>query len=219
MALVVRPPAGATAVATAAALLADHKATLAALYQLTGTSAAQFDALYRPLVERLAEWVQRLPSLIEPKQTLLSERLFSAERALSRRRGVFLPPGAEPERIAYEADVWTYAVFSIALLRALGPTLAHWQVTLYVPQQQWRWLPWQASMQEAGAQYYHVKRRNLANERDTTPLIAHHMVPALAQNWLWDNPTVWTTWTQALSTSQPPGVLAPLLDALPTQSA
>ncbi|MCB0121085.1 MAG: TraI domain-containing protein [Caldilineaceae bacterium] len=199
-------------------MLAEHEATITSLYERSDTSAAQFEAVYQPLIVRLAEWVQRLPSQNRTQPTLLAERLNSAQRALSRRRGVFLPPHAEPERIAHEADVWTYAVFSIALLRALGPTLAHWQVTLYSPQQHWRWLPWQVSLSASGAVYYHVKRRIPAYAHDTTPLLANRLVPPLAQNWLWDNPTVWAVWAKALSEPQVPAVLTALLDDRPARS-
>ena len=108
----------------AATLLAPHDARLERLRQQASCSAVQFEAVYAPLLERFAEYVQRVPCAAQPECTILESRLAAAERSLARRRGAILPRNAGPEHVAREADLWTYVLFSAALLRCLAAEFA-----------------------------------------------------------------------------------------------
>ena len=78
----------------AATLLAPHDARLERLRQQASCSAVQFAAVYAPLLERFAEYVQRVPCAARPECTILESRLAAAERILARRRGAILPRNA-----------------------------------------------------------------------------------------------------------------------------
>jgi len=197
----------------AAVLLEQRSVSLSRLLSLSGTSPPLFSAVYEPLLVNLAAHIQQLPDPIHPERDLLDRRLRHVECALARRRGYFLPLGATPERIAREADVWTYAVFSAALLRGLEPDLRRLHVTLYgadqrpLPATHIGWMGLQAS----GACAYHVRQIHPGGSADATLLHVAGLMPTEGLCWLWREPTVLSCWLQALSEPAPPPMLAPLL--------
>lgn len=178
-----------------------------------------FNALYEPLLNNLATHVQQLPDPNAPEHRLLDRRLRHAECALARRRGYFLPMGASPERMAREADVWTYAVFSAALIRRLDPDLGRIVLTLYTTDQ--RPLPvtrlgW-TGLQTVGACGYEV--RDIQPSRtgfDATLLHVACLMPRAGVAWLWREPTVLSAWLQACREPTPPAVWGELLAEPPS---
>ena len=62
---------------------------------------------------------------------LLEHCLEVVIHALSIRRGHLLPQGADAEEITAKKDLWTYAIFTAALLHDIGKPLMDQAVTLY----------------------------------------------------------------------------------------
>ena len=207
-------PAPQVPIAPARTLLAERRDALARLHALSGSSATQFEAVYRPLALALAGYVQRLPAAGDGRQTILTARLRRAEVVLARRRGVLLPPGAEPERVARQADLWTYALFSLALLRRLARAFAPWTVALWSAEGRplGGWRPAAAPRgwaQGAGAAAYSLHPNPDPPGADWTPLAVGALLPAAGLNWLWREPEVMSAWSRAL-VAELPAELAPL---------
>jgi len=200
-------------IAPAGMLLAEQGESLARLHALSGHSTHQFEGVYTPLARALASYVQRLPAA-EGGPTLLAARLGQAERVLARRRGVLLPPGADPEQVAHEADVWTYALFSLALLRRLARAFAPWTIQLWsaAGQPLGVWQPSTAPRglaTRAGVAAYSVHANPEPPRADWTPLVAGALLPPDGLNWLWREPDVQRAWSRAL-TGELPAELNPL---------
>ena len=189
---------------TATDLLKPHAALLERLHLLSGCSATHFAAVYSPLLERFAEYVQQVPDAsASPERTLLQARLQAAERALARRRGAILPLDAEPERVAREADLWTYVLFAAALLRELATAFAPWAITVTTANHQvlGRWQPQIAprgfaNMPHAAA--YHARPSEETPGPDWTPLMIGALLPETAWNWLWREPPILAAWQQVM---------------------
>ena len=177
---------------------------------------AHFALYYQPLLQGLAALLQTVPTQ-DGFRTLLASRLQEAEAALQRRWAYLLPPGAEPERLAQEADLWTYAVFTLGLLRGLGLELSRLQVELFASQGQplGDWKPWLGSMAEQGAAWYRVCPINPAGYFDWTPLLTARLIPHDGQRWLWSNRAVFAVWLEALAGPVCPATLAPILTPVP----
>ena len=89
-----------------------------------------------------------------------------------------------------------HAVFHRAFIAHFGPTLAHWQVTLFTTTA--LALAALAGESVGFPAQCTLKRRIPAYAHDTTRCSRTAWLPPLAQNWLWDNPTVWAVWAKAL---------------------
>ncbi len=112
-------------------LLAERRRNAGATAGAVERSAVQFEAVYAPLLAALAGYVQRLPARRDRRTTFWTRGWRRPSACLARRRGMILPPSAEPERAAREADLWTYALFGLALLRGLAGAFAPWAVALW----------------------------------------------------------------------------------------
>jgi hypothetical protein len=207
-----------------AALLARCSESMARIARLSGASATQFAATYRPLLVKWATYLQRLPDVDAPGATLLERRLRWAEQVLARRQGVILPIGTEPERAAREADLWTFAVFSVALLRRLGTALAPLAVALWSAQHQavGRWRPdlhprGLASVENAAA--YSVFPNAASPCTEWALLAAGALLDNVARDWLWREPSVLAVWKQALVAPALPPPIQALFSVEPASGA
>lgn len=187
----------------ASVLLADQGEVLARVRLLSACSPVQFEAVYAPLLTAFTEYVQRVPCPVQPTQTILQVRLQAAERALARRRGVILPLDVGPEQVAREADLWTYVVFSGALLRRLADEFSPWAITVWSADERplGRWRP-QATPRGLArmrhAAWYRVRRVTEPPSADWTPLMVGALLPDTALNWLWREPRIMGVWQQLL---------------------
>ena len=203
------------AIVEAAILLAERAEPLARLRELSNSSGSQFEAAYAPLLAAFAGYVQRLPA--EGAPTLLDARLDRTAAVLARRRGMILPPGADPERAAREADAWTYALFGLALLRGLSGALAPWAVALWAADGRslGRWRPHlepRGFSRVKGAVAYTAGPNDAPPGADWTPLVAGALLPAPGLNWLWREPGVMAVWQHALIAADLPAEFGGLFD-------
>ena len=197
----------------ASALL--EAAAVERLHAASGSSATHFEAVYRPLLHAVAEYLQQLPDPAQPAITGLDARLHTAATALHRRRGRLLPPGAPAERLAQEADLWTYAVFSLALLRRLGLAVTAWRITLWSAHDQplgvWRlWETPRGLAHVPRAAVYQAHPALHPPRTDATPLLVGALMPPAGLHWLWRAPAVLDAWRGALYAPAWSALFAPL---------
>lgn len=189
-----RPEAqGLLPVRPASALLGEHGASLTRIFALTGVPEKHWRLLYEALFGAYAEYVQQIPtgSSVDDAAsgTILRQALETVERSLKVRRGYLLPPGKEPEAVAEEQDVWTYAVVVAALLNGTGEALLECRVTLHdrAGRAIGGWVPWIGPMSQSGSAYYHVEFRPggaTGLVQSALPLFIPHIVPGDGLRWL-----------------------------------
>ena len=102
---------------------------------MAGVPQAHWRTLYFNALLAFAGYVQQLPASEAHHHSgmggLLDHSLEVVIHALRIRRGHLLPQGADAEAITAKKDLWTYAVFSSALLHDVGKPLVDLVVTLY----------------------------------------------------------------------------------------
>lgn len=199
-------------------LLAEQADVLAHLAELVDATPQLFADVYQPALEKGAEFLQRLPCTDGPSQSLLASRLQLAVSALARRRAHLLPPGATVEQIARDADVWTYAVFSVTLLRGLSHAIDRVEVLLLQENDAHDaiWQPWLGGLGQSNARRFRVLAVTEPAGADWTPLLVPHLMPTAGLAWLWRRPALFATWAQALSITGPATFLT---DLLPKEAA
>ena len=192
-----------------ALLAAEHRRTL--LRQITHLLAlpAQHQKRYvDAVIARYAAWVQLMPASEAHHHAglggMLDHGLEVAAKALQIRRGHVLPPGAAPERIVHEADVWTYAVLAAALVHDMAKPVVDQVITLYAEdgRRLGPWEPWHGPIPDRpDAAWYAVRyrrdRRHKLHE-PVAPLVAHWVLPACSLTWIARHGDLFAMWTAAI---------------------
>ena len=204
------PPEGSRLIAIkrGSELLAEHRARVDVIRSMIGVPEQHWRLLYQPLFAAYAEYAQGLPESATLENlkmgSLLQSALELVDLALKVRRGYVLPPGKEPEVVANEQDVWTYAVATAALLHGVSKILSELRVYLYgrdrVPLGVWN--PWAGSLTQTGSVYYRTDRRHCAESRlpeAVTPLLAAYIVPNVGLRWLGNHDDALVAWLHAIS--------------------
>ena len=211
-----KAPAGASAVpesahlhpvSSPAKMLLAHGPLLSSIRQQVGVPEAHWNSLYRRLFESFAGFVQQLPaSEAHHHHTpggLLAHGLQVTLSALTLRRGVLLPPGANAEELAEKQDVWTYAAATAALLHDIGKPLCDQRTALFDTDGKalgdWDAL---AGPMVAPAAAYRIQFRRGRRYRlhaRLPPLLAHHIIPASGLRWLASDMDVFEAWLATIS--------------------
>ncbi|MCB1718259.1 MAG: TraI domain-containing protein [Candidatus Competibacteraceae bacterium] len=200
------------AIQTSAMLLEPLQSQIIRLAERADATDAHFFHYYRPVLEQLADVLQNLIAR-DAAVSLLDSRLQATDVTLQRRWAYLLPPGAEPERLAQESDLWTYAVFTLSVLRGLGHTLSCLQIDMFdrYGNALGSWKPWRGAMAQQGAAYFRVAGIGPPASLDWTPLLAMPLIPRPGQAWLWSNRAVFALWLEALAGSVCPVMLERIL--------
>ena len=190
-----------------AKLLLEHGPLLLSIRQQVGVPEAHWNSLYRRLFESVAGFVQQLPASEAHHHHrpggLLAHGLQVTLSALTLRRGVLLPPGANAEELAEKQDVWTYAAATAALLHDIGKPLCDQRTALFDADGKalgdWDAL---AGPMAAPAAFYRIKFRRGRRYRlhaRLPPLLAHHIVPTSGLRWLASDMDVFESWLATIS--------------------
>ncbi|WP_018871538.1 MULTISPECIES: MobH family relaxase [unclassified Thioalkalivibrio] len=183
----------------------------ALLRQITGLLALPSDCAERYVASALrkyAAFVQEVPASEVHHHSgrggMLDHGLEVVLKALQIRRGYVLPPGAEPERLSHEADVWSYGVFSAALLHDVGKPVVDQEIVLYdrSGDRLGRWEPWHGPMTERpGAYWYSVRyRRGRVHKlhEPVSSLMAHWILPPEGMSWVGEHQELLQSWIHAI---------------------
>jgi len=117
--------------------------------------------------------------------------------------GYLLPPGVAPEDQARLQDLWTYAVFTAALVHDLGKAVVDQRVQLFDDHGKLAgvWDPWQGPMPDALGSYrvgFVRERRHKLHER-VVPLLVARIRPPVGLSWIAGNREAFAAWLAALS--------------------
>lgn len=187
-------------------LLGQRAKQVKTIQQLAGVPKAHWRMLYMDALLAFAGYVQQLPASEAHHHPsaggLLDHTLEVVTHALRIRRGHLLPHGADAEEITAKKDVWTYAVFSSALLHDVGKPLMDQVVTLYDKQGQelGYWDALTTPMISDG--WYRIRyrkdRQYRLHER-TALLLSRLILPIPALNWLASDRSVLAAWMATVS--------------------
>jgi len=155
---------------------------------------------------RFARWSQQRPA--SPTHYahpggLLDLGMETAAAALKIRQGHLLPPGAPPEEAVLKKDLWTFAVFTLALLgEAIKPT-SEQTVTLSGETGSRIWNPWSSTISDDPAlRWYRVEfnRENDLNIPESASLmLANLIIAPVGLAWLSSDPHAFSAWLAYLS--------------------
>jgi len=194
-------------VQSASELLQPHTDVLGKIRQQVGIPAAHWSALYQPLLEAYAAFVQQLPASEahhhRGRGGLLKHGLETMLAALTLRRGVLLPPGSSAELLAEKQDAWTYATASAALLHDLGKPVVDQHVGLRGAggSSLGRWNPLAGPMRPPATHYSirYVRGRRYRLHSRLPPMLVQYLLPPLALQWLAQDLDVFEAWLAVIS--------------------
>jgi integrating conjugative element relaxase (TIGR03760 family) len=179
--------------------LANHRNSVNRLEELVGTTRPHFEHYYLETLHRFAAWTQQLPASETHRVAypggLLDHGLNVAIAALRRRRGWLLPP----EEAALKQDLWTYAVFTLALLHDAAKPAVDYVVTLFdEAQTPWSWNPWAGALgDDPKARWYRVGFRRGCRytlHQHAAPLLVPRLIRPEGLAWLSTDPALFAGW-------------------------
>ncbi|EDQ7230620.1 relaxase [Salmonella enterica subsp. enterica] len=169
------------------------------IWQRTSLSGALFTELYQIPVRRFAELVQQLPASEYHHHShpggLLDHTLEVMAFAAKLRQRHLLPAGAAPEEQAREAEAWTAGVIYAALLHDVGKTATDIAVTTDDEQS---WHPWEGPLRRAYRLKY-LKKRDHQLHPVAGGLLATHVLPVTALNWLAQYPGLYASFIYCIN--------------------
>ncbi|MFQ5469704.1 MAG: MobH family relaxase, partial [Gammaproteobacteria bacterium] len=200
-------------------LLGQHPQTIREIQQLVGIPPPHWRTFYLDALLAYANYVQLLPASEAHHHAgsggLLSHGLEVALHALRLRRAHLLPQGADTEEIVAKREVWTYAVFSAALLHDIGKPLMDQDITRY-DHSGCDVGPWDALTSTLSPNtWYRIRfrrnREHRLHER-VAPLLSQLILPQRALAWLSTDRGLLATWLDAVGgTFEDAGILGEIV--------
>ncbi|MBI1194985.1 MAG: hypothetical protein GC138_03970 [Gammaproteobacteria bacterium] len=182
-------------------LLGQHSRTVRNIQQLAGIPPLHWRTFYLDALLSYANYVQLLPASEAHHHAgaggLLTHGLEVALHALRLRRAHLLPQGADTEEIVAKREVWTYAVFSAALLHDIGKPLMDLEIIRY-DHSGCDIGPWDALTSPLSPNtWYRIRfrrnREHRLHER-VAPLLSRLILPQRALAWLSTDRRLLATW-------------------------
>lgn len=175
--------------------------------RLLSVPRSHLESLFHTTILSYARFVQQLPASEAHHHAgaggMLDHGLEAVTNALALRRGYLLPQGAEPECLARSQDLWTYAVFTAALLHDIGKAAVDQRVLLFDARKRslGTWDPWQGPMDQRVTWYRveFVRGRTHALHERVAPLLTRFIVPPMGLSWLASDREVLAAWVATIS--------------------
>lgn len=152
-----------------------------------------FDALYTPVLNNLAEYLQSLPDTVKLYQVKGGLLTYSLERCVRvlrlREKHAFSYDENPMQKIDSEKPLWTYVVCTATLLRDVGIIATNYPVQLVTQQGDFvkEWSPFDGSMIQQDGKYYLFKDLNpqpLHFSLQSTPMLARRLLPKEGFDWI-----------------------------------
>lgn len=203
------PPPNSFRILSANELLEKQRHHVNLVEELAGTTHYHFDRYYFGLLTRFTEFVQQFPSSEAHHHAhpggMLDHSLEVAVTALKLRQAYLLPPGSPPEDINHKRDVWTYAVFTAALLHDLAKPAVDQIVTVFDAsgEHSWCWDPWAGNLtDDPRACWYRVEfapKRQYRLHEKTSLLLVNRIIPAEGLSWLASDREAFSAWLSCIA--------------------
>ena len=165
---------------------------LKSIEKLTASGAEYFDHLYRPAIEQFIESAQLVPASTAHHHAgpggLIIHTLDVIDTSLRIRKSFNLPLQAPAEVISAQEHIWTYAIFSGAMLHDAGKLISNTRLLLDSGR---IWTPHDTPIIDTGANTYRVvfeKSRYNAHTVLANGLI--HILPTKGRGWLAQYPDI-----------------------------
>jgi len=139
---------------------------------------------------------------------LLEHTLETVCNALTIRRAYLLPPGSDPEEINPKQELWTYAVFTGALLHDIGKSVVDQKITLCDKKgkELGIWNPLEGPMKKhkgkltrTSYKIQFTNNRNYKTHEQIGLLVTPYIVPKEGLQWLYSDSRVFHLWSSLLT--------------------
>ena len=196
-------PDGFTAL-SADQLLNPYENLLTLIHQQVGVPDSHWNAIYLKFINNFAELVQLLPASESHHHSgtggLLTHSLEVGLNALKLRKGKMLPLGASAEVIEEQKELWTYAIFTAAMLHDIGKPLTDQIITIVSEKPEKTWTPLTETMPEGTIYRVSFRRgRKYRSHENVALLLASKILPGSGMNWIASNNDVLDDWTFCLT--------------------
>lgn len=182
-------------------LLLRFRASASRVEELAGAIPLHFERYYLDTLHRFARWSQQRPAS-HPRYghpSGLLELGLETAAALKIRQGYLLPPGAVPEEAVLKKDLWTFAVFALALLHDARQPAMERRVVLLDGDTSWTWNPWTGTMADfpdvLGYRVEFHEKPDARPPQNAAMMLAHLVVAPEGLVWLASDKDVLAAWT------------------------
>jgi hypothetical protein len=187
-------------------LLLRFTASVSRIEELAGTTPLHFERYYLDTLHRFARWSQQRPAS-HPRYAhpggLLELGLETTAAALKIRQAYLLPPGAVPEEAVLKKDLWTFAVFTLALLHHARQPAMEQRVILLDGDTSWIWNPWTGTMANfpdvLGYRVDFHEKPDAQLPQNASLMLAHLVIAPEGLVWLTSDKEVITAWTACVT--------------------
>ena len=185
-------------------LLEPYGNLLALIHQQVGVPETHWEAVYLQFIYNFAKQVQLLPASESHHHSgtggLLTHSLEVGLNALKIRKGKMLPVGASSEVIEKEKELWSYAIFTAAMLHDIGKPLTDQIITIVSEKPTRELSPLTETIPEKAIYKIEFRRgRKYRSHENVALLLASKIVPPPGLNWITSNNEVLDDWTYCLT--------------------
>lgn len=209
-------------------LLLQHKGLIDRIFLNSKTTEHHWNTLYLPALIRLAAYSQQLPASQNHHHAFaggfLLHTLEVINYALIDRNNRMLPIGATVEKQNDKKDVWSYAIFTSALLHDVGKIANDVYIILYDKKRKklGRWTIWLGNLATKDAKYYSYQYKQIRKYMQHSLIASTLMtkfIPASGIDWLQQESELFTMFLLNLQgRHSEAGVIATIISASDSQS-
>ncbi len=188
----------------ASELLAPYQHLITQIEQHTGVPQEHWKLNYLDFIANFSSKVQLLPASESHHHSsyggLLEHSLETGLNALKLRRAKMLPVGANAEVIEKEKELWSYAIFTAALLHDVGKPLSDQIITIVNERKPRKFNPVTENLSEGNVYQLAFRRGRKYRSHENLPLLlASSLIPKVGLNWITSNPDILDEWTLCLT--------------------
>ena len=185
-------------------LLAPYSNLLNLIHQQVGVPETHWEAVYLQFIKNFAKHVQLLPASESHHHSgaggLLTHSLEVGLNALKIRKGKVLPVGASSEVLQAQKELWSYAIFTAAMLHDIGKPLTDQIITIVSENPQRVLAPLTETIPEKAVYRVEFRRgRKYRSHENVALLLASKIVPLPGLDWITNNNDVLDDWSFCLT--------------------
>jgi len=185
-------------------LLKPYGHLIGQIHQQVAVPETHWKAVYLQFIDNFAKQVQLLPASESHHHSsaggLLTHSLEVGLNALKFRKSKMLPLGGTAEVIEEQKELWSYAIFTAAMLHDIGKPLTDQRISIQDGKIEKMWQPLTETLLEGTV--YKIsfrRRRKYRSHENIALLLATKIVPIAGMNWITSNSEVLDDWTFCLT--------------------